>query len=183
MHHGLSRLPDSLFGQSGSLCMSGLASSYQLNNRGTVRGSEEAYSSRQPLQPRHNLQSKLLQSCDVLLSKGSFCKYTSGAEILIVCVRHPCSAGRDGIPAGQCSPCYGSLDVHSRAARWQERGTKLCTPVHESDVWPCLQIMWRYTMLYVTERCYESGGRVWDQVFNNVCWCLFICIFFTGTSP
>ena len=48
MHHGLSRLPDSLFGQSGSLCMSGLASSYQLNNRGTVRGSEEAYSSRQP---------------------------------------------------------------------------------------------------------------------------------------
>ena len=37
-------------------------------------------------------------------------------------------------------------------------------------------------MLYVTERCYESGGRVWDQVFNNVCWCLFICIFFTGTS-
>ena len=35
-------------------------------------------------------------------------------------------------------------------------------------------------MLYVTERCYESGGRVWDQVFNNVCWCLFICIFFTG---
>lgn len=41
--------------------------------------------------------------------------------------------------------------------------------------------MWRYTMLYVTERCYESGGRVWDQVFNNVCWCLFICIFFTGT--
>ena len=46
-----------------------------------------------------------------------------------------------------------------------------------------LQIMWRYTMLYVTERCYESGGRVWDQVFNNVCWCLFICIFFTGDYP
>ena len=40
--------------------------------------------------------------------------------------------------------------------------------------------MWRYTILYVTERCYESGGRVWDQVFNNVCWCLFICISFTG---
>ena len=41
-------------------------------------------------------------------------------------------------------------------------------------------MMWRYTILYVTERCYESGGRAWDQVFQNVCWCLFICIFFTG---
>ena len=44
-------------------------------------------------------------------------------------------------------------------------------------------MMWRYTILYVTERCYESGGRVWDQVFQNVCWCLFICIFFTGAPP
>ena len=45
----------------------------------------------------------------------------------------------------------------------------------------CAQVLWRYTVLYMTERCYESGGRVWDQVFNNVCWCLFICIFFTGS--
>ena len=44
-------------------------------------------------------------------------------------------------------------------------------------------MMWRYTILYMTERCYESGGRVWDQVFQNVCWCLFICIFFTGAPP
>ena len=27
-----------------------------------------------------------------------------------------------------------------------------------------VQVMWRYTCLYVTERCYESGGRLWDQV-------------------
>ena len=47
----------------------------------------------------------------------------------------------------------------------------------------CAQVLWRYTVLYMTERCYESGGRVWDQVFNNVCWCLFICIFFTGSLP
>ena len=45
----------------------------------------------------------------------------------------------------------------------------------------CVQVLWRYTVLYMTERCYESGGRVWDQVFNNICWCLFICIFFTGS--
>jgi len=43
-----------------------------------------------------------------------------------------------------------------------------------------LQVMWRYTILYMTERCYESGGLLWDQVFNHVCWCLFIFEFFTG---
>ncbi|CAL8472023.1 g11565 [Coccomyxa elongata] len=41
-------------------------------------------------------------------------------------------------------------------------------------------VMWRYTILYMTERCYESGGLLWDQVFNHVCWCLFIFEFFTG---
>ncbi|CAK0783273.1 hypothetical protein CVIRNUC_006472 [Coccomyxa viridis] len=58
-----------------------------------------------------------------------------------------------------------------------------CSPIilpftlcYFTSVW----VLWRYTVLYMTERCYESGGRVWDQVFNNVCWCLFICIFFTG---
>ena len=43
-----------------------------------------------------------------------------------------------------------------------------------------VQVMWRYTILYMTERCYESGGLLWDQVFNHVCWCLFIFEFFTG---
>lgn len=43
-----------------------------------------------------------------------------------------------------------------------------------------MQVMWRYTILYMTERCYESGGLLWDQVFNHVCWCLFIFEFFTG---
>ncbi|KAK9836955.1 hypothetical protein WJX81_002590 [Elliptochloris bilobata] len=41
-------------------------------------------------------------------------------------------------------------------------------------------IYWRYTVLYVAERCYESGGRIWDHVFSNIVWILFIFEFFTG---
>ena len=41
-------------------------------------------------------------------------------------------------------------------------------------------IFWRYNILYVSERCFESGGRVWDQVFKQVCCCMFIFEFFTG---
>lgn len=41
-------------------------------------------------------------------------------------------------------------------------------------------IFWRYNILYVSERCFESGGRVWDQVFKQVCLCMFIFEFFTG---
>lgn len=36
--------------------------------------------------------------------------------------------------------------------------------------------------MYVSERCFESGGRIWDLVFNQICWCLFILEFFTGTQ-
>lgn len=41
-------------------------------------------------------------------------------------------------------------------------------------------VYWRYNILYISERCYESGGRIWDAVFTNVMWCLFILEFFTG---
>jgi Calcium-dependent channel, 7TM region, putative phosphate len=41
-------------------------------------------------------------------------------------------------------------------------------------------IFWRYSVLYVWERCYESGGRMWDTFFNQMMWCLFILQLFTG---
>ena len=43
-------------------------------------------------------------------------------------------------------------------------------------------IFWRYNILYVSERCFESGGRIWDQIFKQVCCCMFIFEFFTGRS-
>ena len=27
---------------------------------------------------------------------------------------------------------------------------------------------WRYNVLYVSERCFESGGLFWDQIFSQV---------------
>ena len=39
---------------------------------------------------------------------------------------------------------------------------------------------WRYHILYISERAFESGGRVWDNVFVYVCVCLFIMELFTG---
>ncbi|CAL5219786.1 g1691 [Coccomyxa viridis] len=41
-------------------------------------------------------------------------------------------------------------------------------------------IFWRYNILYVSERCFESGGRIWDHIFDEVCWCLWILSTFTG---
>lgn len=41
-------------------------------------------------------------------------------------------------------------------------------------------IMWRYNILYVSERCFESGGQIWDTIFKQVCCCMFIFEFFTG---
>lgn len=26
------------------------------------------------------------------------------------------------------------------------------------------RIYWRYNVLYIAERCFESGGRIWDHV-------------------
>lgn len=41
-------------------------------------------------------------------------------------------------------------------------------------------VFWRYEVLYVNERCYESGGRIWDSVFTCVLWSLFLMELFTG---
>lgn len=41
-------------------------------------------------------------------------------------------------------------------------------------------VVWRHHLLYVYERCYESGGRMWDKIFEYMMWCLFILEFFTG---
>ena len=41
-------------------------------------------------------------------------------------------------------------------------------------------IHWRYNILYVSERCYESGGRCWDMFFKCVVWTLFLFELFTG---
>ena len=43
-------------------------------------------------------------------------------------------------------------------------------------------IHWRYNILYVSERCYESGGRAWDMTFKCMLWILFIFELFTGNS-
>ena len=44
-------------------------------------------------------------------------------------------------------------------------------------------VVWRHHLLYVYERCYESGGRMWDKIFDFMIWCLFILEFFTGAAP
>ena len=41
-------------------------------------------------------------------------------------------------------------------------------------------VHWRYNILYVSERCYESGGRAWDMTFQCMVWILFIFELFTG---
>lgn len=43
-------------------------------------------------------------------------------------------------------------------------------------------MFWRYNILYVSERCFESGGRIWDHIFDEVCWCLWILSTFTGQN-
>lgn len=39
---------------------------------------------------------------------------------------------------------------------------------------------WRYAVLYFFERCYESGGRLFEKVFSQVVFCLFIFEAFTA---
>ncbi|KAK9864060.1 hypothetical protein WJX84_009179 [Apatococcus fuscideae] len=41
-------------------------------------------------------------------------------------------------------------------------------------------IMWRHHLLYIYERCYESGGLMWDKIFDYMMWSLFILEFFTA---
>jgi len=44
-------------------------------------------------------------------------------------------------------------------------------------------VHWRYNILYISERCYESGGRCWDMMFRCMLWTLFLFELFTGTPP
>jgi len=44
-----------------------------------------------------------------------------------------------------------------------------------------LWMVWRYQMLYVYQRSYESGGQFWPLVAHRVVACLFICVLFTST--
>ena len=50
------------------------------------------------------------------------------------------------------------------------------TLIYFSAAW----VHWRYNILYVSERCYESGGRAWDMTFKCMLWILFIFELFTG---
>ena len=44
-----------------------------------------------------------------------------------------------------------------------------------------LWAVWRYQMLYVYQRQYESGGQFWPLVAHRVVACMFICVLFTAT--
>lgn len=37
-------------------------------------------------------------------------------------------------------------------------------------------LVWRYQMIYVCVRCYESGGKMWPVYFVIVLWCLGECV-------
>lgn len=41
-------------------------------------------------------------------------------------------------------------------------------------------LLWRYQMLYVCVRCYESGGRMWPVFFSIILWCLVLFAGFTS---
>ena len=41
-------------------------------------------------------------------------------------------------------------------------------------------LVWRYCQLYFYERTYESGGLMFEFVFNRVMICQLIFVFFTG---
>jgi hypothetical protein len=43
-----------------------------------------------------------------------------------------------------------------------------------------LWAVWRYQMLYVYQRQYESGGQFWPLVAHKVVGCLLLCVLFTA---
>lgn len=43
-----------------------------------------------------------------------------------------------------------------------------------------LWAVWRYQMLYIYQRQYESGGQFWPLVAHRIIGCLFICVLFTS---
>eukprot|EP01025_Chloroclados_australasicus_P060634 TRINITY_DN7799_c1_g4_i1.p1 TRINITY_DN7799_c1_g4~~TRINITY_DN7799_c1_g4_i1.p1 ORF type:complete len:584 (+),score=30.17 TRINITY_DN7799_c1_g4_i1:939-2690(+) len=40
--------------------------------------------------------------------------------------------------------------------------------------------VWRYQILYVYVRSYESGGKMWPGVFRQLMWCLYIFVFWSA---
>jgi hypothetical protein len=40
--------------------------------------------------------------------------------------------------------------------------------------------LWRYQALYVCQRCYESGGRLWPAYSTILTWCLALFVCFTS---
>ncbi len=41
-------------------------------------------------------------------------------------------------------------------------------------------LVWRYQILYVCVRCYESGGKMWTMYFKIINWCLALFVVFTA---
>ncbi len=64
----------------------------------------------------------------------------------------PCSAAPLPRTSGaSCGPRHARMDPRTlRGARASCR------------------VFWRYNVLYVSERCFESGGLFWDQIFSQV---------------
>jgi len=42
-------------------------------------------------------------------------------------------------------------------------------------------LVWRYQMIYVCVRCYESGGKMWPVYFAILQWCVGIFVLFSSS--
>lgn len=45
----------------------------------------------------------------------------------------------------------------------------------------CRYIVWRYQVIYVCVRAYESGGKMWPTYFLCIEWCLGFFVAFTSS--
>ena len=57
-------------------------------------------------------------------------------------------------------PCASGASSGPRCARMDRRTLR--------NARPSCRVFWRYNVLYVSERCFESGGLFWDQIFSQV---------------
>ncbi len=74
-----------------------------------------------------------------------------------------------------CEPCQEALSSGSNCLLQQADALQIVDMAEA-----VCRAFWRYNILYVSERCFESGGRIWDHIFDEVCWCLWILSTFTG---